>query len=127
MKALFYSAELRNKEANTDKMQLMSLWADVHEVKVAGIIGELNEEQTLGDKGKAALSKVLEYLDVDAVVVMSASDLGKETPRICEMVQTIHLMGVDVISIQGDLPDCEECKNGPKQVEDHCTVMLFVE
>lgn len=127
MRALLYVAESQNENANKQKMEIMTLWAEVHDVQLVGVIYELNDEQKLGEKGKVAISTLLHELEVDALIVMSANDLSPVKPEICECVQIIHSMGAEVIAIQGDLPDCNECKSEPKQVINHCTVTIFEE
>ena len=127
MKVLLYVAESQNENSNSRKMEIMNLWAEVQEVQVVGIIRELNENQMLGEKGQVAISTILNEMEVDAVVVMSADDLSPVKPDVCECVQIIHSMGAEVIAIQGDLPDCTECKSEPKQVMNHCTVTIFGE
>ena len=127
MKVLLYVAESQNENTNSRKMEIMNLWAEVQEVQVVGIIRELNEKQMLGEKGQVAISTILNEMEVDAVVVMSADDLAPVKPDVCECVQIIHSMGVELIAIQGDLPDCKECQSEPKQVMNHCTITIFEE
>lgn len=127
MKVLLYVAESKNENSNSRKMEIMNLWAEVQEVQVVGIIRELNENQMLGEKGQVAISTILNEMEVDAVVVMSAEDLSPVKLDVCECVQIIHSMGAEVIAIQGDLPDCNACKSEPIQLMNHCTVTIFDE
>lgn len=127
MKALLYLAESQNQNTNKEKLAVMSLWAEVREIQVVGVVYELNEQQTLGEAGRTAIFSVLEQMEVDALVILSAKDLGQAKPQICECVQMVHMMGADVIAIHGDLPNCEECKSEPKQEANHCIVTIFME
>lgn len=127
MKALLYVAESQNRNMNSRKMEIMNLWAEVQDVQIVGIIRELNDKQMLGEKGHVAISKILNEMELDAVVVMSADDLSPVKSDVCEYVQIIHSMGAEVIAIQGDLPDFNACKSESIQLMNHCTVTIFGE
>ena len=132
MKVLFYVAELQSIEETKAKEEILSLWAEVNEVKIVGAVYELNAENSLGTSGQGAIVDILQQYEVDAVVVASASDFAKRKQDICAYVRGIREMGVDVISVAGDLPTCAECM-AEMECESqeahrrayHCTVKIF--
>lgn len=134
MKVLFYLAELQSVEETRAKEEVFSLWSQVNEVEVVGVVSELNASNTLGEAGKGSILDILKMYDVDAVVVVKAEDLSNYRPQICAYVKEIRDMGVDVISVAEDLPKCTDCVteilcNGreARRRAYHCTVKIFHE
>ena len=134
MKVLFYLAELQSVEETKAKEEVFSLWAQVNEVQVIGVVHELNAANFLGTSGQGAIVDVLKMYDVDAVVVVSASELSNYKPQICAYVKEIRELGADVISLADDLPKCSDCMTEMLSADGvtqrrayHCTVKIFHE
>ncbi len=125
MKVLFYIAELQSEEATKEKEEKLFLWAYVNEVKVVGVVSELNSEQNLGAQGWGAIEGVLANCDLDAIVIAEASDFSKLDGEVCAYVKDYREKGYEVISVAGDLPECSTCS--AKKRKNHCTVKLFRE
>ena len=124
---LAYLAETNKKEELLEKHEVITLFAEVEELRLIGLVSELNDQRCLGSYGKAAIADVIEQYDVDAVVVVTAADFSKDKLEVCECVGTLTRMGVEVISINDDLPKCEECDNSYPQRTNHCSVTIFHE
>ena len=122
-----YLAESNKKEEVLEKHEVLSLFAEVEEMRLIGLVSELNDQRCLGSYGKAAIADIIEQYDIDAVVVVTAADFSKNTFEVCECVWTLTKMGVEVISINDDLPKCEGCDNGYPRRANHCTVKIFHE
>ena len=134
MKVLFYVAELQSIEETKAKEELLSLWAEVNEVQVVGAVYELNAENSLGISGQGAIVDILKQYEVDAVVVASVKDISANKADVCACVKGIRDMGVDVISLAGDVPNCRDCMiemmcegKEPYRRAYHCTVKIFHE
>lgn len=132
MKVLFYMAELQSIEETKAKEEMLSLWAEVHEVQVVGAVYELNAENSLGTSGQGAIVDILKQYEVDAVVVASVKDLAANKADVCICVKGIREMGADVISLAGDIPNCRDCMEEmmcddkePYRRAYHCTVKIF--
>lgn len=125
MKVLFYIAELQSEKETKQKEEKLFLWAYVNEVKVVGVVSELNSKNNLGAPGWGAIEGVLANCEVDAIVVESANDFSKLDAEVCAYVKDYREKGYEVISVAGDLPECDTCS--AKKRENHCTVKLFHE
>lgn len=124
---LAYLAESNKKEEVLEKHEVLALYVEVEEMRLVGLVSELNDQRCLGSYGKAAIVDIIEQYDIDAVVVVTAADFSKDTFEVCECVGTLTKMGVEVISVNDDLPKCEECENGYPRRANHCTVKIFHE
>lgn len=134
MKILFYMAELQSMEETKAKEEIMVLWAEVHEAQVIGAVHELNATNSMGNAGQGAIIDILNQYEVDAVVVSSVKDLSANKIDACAFVRSIREMGVDAISLAGDLPNCRDCMTEamcegkePYRRAYHCTVTIFHE
>lgn len=134
MKVLFYVAESQSLEETKSKEEMMFLWGEVNEVKIVGVVYELNAENTLGASGRGAIFDILKQYEVDAVVVASAKDISVYKAEVCAWVAATREVGADVISIADDLPKCSDCMT--EMLADggvtqrrvyHCTVKIFHE
>ena len=122
-----YLAESNKKEEVLEKHEVIALYVEVEEMRLIGLVSELNDQRCLGSYGKSAIVDIIEQYDIDAVVVVTAADFSKNTFEVCECVGTLTKMGVEVISINDDLPKCEGCDNGYPRRANHCTVKIFHE
>lgn len=133
MKVLFYVAESQSLEETKSKEEMMFLWGEVNEVKIVGVVYELNAENSLGASGRGAIFDILKQYEVDTVVVASAKDISSNKAETCACVRTIRKLGADVISITDDLPKCSECMaemasgDVAHRRAYHCTVKIFHE
>ena len=134
MKVLFYVAELQSLEETKAKEDMLSLWANVNEVQIVGAVYELNAENRLGTSGQGAIADILKQYEVDAVVVASVKDFSANKADVCACVKGIREMGADVISLAGDVPNCQDCMiemmcegKEPYRRAYHCTVKIFHE
>lgn len=134
MKVLFYVAELQSLEETKAKEDMLSLWANVNEAQVVGAVYELNAENSLGTSGQGAIVDILQQHEVDAVLVASVKDISVNKSDVCACIKGIREMGVDVISIAGDVPNCRDCMiemmcegKEPYRRAYHCTVKIFHE
>ncbi len=134
MKVLLYVAELQSLEETKAKEDMLSLWANVNEVQIVGAVYELNAENMLGASGQGAIADILKQYEVDAVVVANVKDFSANKAAVCACVKGIREMGADVISLAGDVPNCQECMiemmcegKEPYRRAYHCTVKIFHE
>lgn len=134
MKVLFYVAELQSLEETKAKEDMLSLWANVNEVEIVGAVYELNAENSLGTSGQGAIADILKQYEVDAVVVASVKDISANRAEVCTVIKAIREMGADVISLAGDVPNCQDCMiemmcegKEPYRRAYHCTVKIFHE
>ena len=134
MKVLFYVAELQSLEETKAKEDILSLWANVNEVEIVGAVYELNAENSLGASGRGAIADILKQYEVDAVVVASVKDISAHKGGVCVCIKDIREMGADVISLAGDVPNCQDCMiemmcegKEPYRRAYHCTVKIFHE
>lgn len=134
MKVLFYVAETQSIEETKAKEDMLSLWANVNEVQVVGVVYELNAENSLGTSGQGAIADILKQYEVDVVVVTSVKDFSANKANVCACVKSIREMGADVISLASDVPNCRDCMiemmcegKEPYRRAYHCTVKIFHE
>ena len=71
---LAYLAESNKKEEVLEKHEVLALYVEVEEMRLVGLVSELNDQRCLGSYGKAAIVDIIEQYDIDAVVVVTAAD-----------------------------------------------------